>query len=63
MYAFADDGKAVIFKATEELVEVGRNELDGRIQATPAAASSGLIVRTEWTLYLLAESKQPGSKK
>ncbi|MSR55526.1 MAG: hypothetical protein EXS09_19915 [Gemmataceae bacterium] len=63
VYAFADDGKAVIFKATDEFVEVGRNELDGRIQATPAAAGGGLVVRTEGALYLLADIKKSGPMK
>ena len=61
--AFADDGKAVLFKAAAEFEQVGRNELGGRIQATPAAAGGGLIVRTDGALYLLTESKAPGGKK
>jgi len=39
---------------------VGKNEVGGRIQLTPAAAGDGLIVRTEAALYLLAEAKQSG---
>ncbi len=63
VYAFADDGKAVLFKAADAFEEVGRNQLGGRIQATPAAVSDGLIVRTEAALYLLTEAKQPAGKK
>jgi outer membrane protein assembly factor BamB len=61
LYAFADDGKAVLVKAGESFEQVGRNELAGRIQATPAAASGGLLVRTEGALYLLSDSR-PGPK-
>jgi outer membrane protein assembly factor BamB len=62
IYAFADDGKAVLVKAADAFEQVGRNELAGRIQATPAAAGGGLIVRTEVALYLLTESKPDGKK-
>lgn len=58
VYAFGDDGKAVLFKAADEYEEVGRNELPGRVQATPAAVPGGLLVRTEAALYLLAEPKK-----
>lgn len=57
VYAFADDGKAVLFKAAAEFEEVGGNALGERIQATPAAAGGGLLVRTEGALYLLTGSK------
>jgi outer membrane protein assembly factor BamB len=63
IYAFADDGKAVLFKAGDKFERVGANELKGRIQATPAAAEGSLIVRTEAALYRLAESKPSGSSK
>jgi len=63
IYAFADDGKTVLFKAVDTFEQVGRNELASRIQATPAAAGGGLVVRTEEALYLLAELKIPGEKK
>ncbi|MFM8272106.1 MAG: PQQ-binding-like beta-propeller repeat protein [Gemmata sp.] len=63
VYAFADDGKTVLFKAADEFQQVGRNELAGRTQATPAAGGGGLLVRTDTALYLLAEPKRPGAKK
>jgi outer membrane protein assembly factor BamB len=62
VYVFADDGKATLVRAADVFEQVGRNELGGRIQATPAAAGGGLIVRTEGALYLLSELK-PGEKK
>ncbi|MCE9567922.1 MAG: PQQ-like beta-propeller repeat protein [Planctomycetes bacterium] len=63
IYTFADDGKTVLFKATDTFEQVGKNGLGGRIQATPAAVGDSLIVRTESALYLLTEAKQPGGKK
>ena len=63
VYAFADDGKTVLFKAADAFEEVGRNQLGGRTQATPAAVGGGLIVRTEAALYLLTEGKPPAGKK
>jgi len=57
VYAFADDGKTVLFKAAAEFEQVAANVLGGRVQATPAAAGGGLLVRTEGALYLLTEPK------
>jgi len=62
IYAFADDGKAVLFKAADSFDIVGRNELRGRIQATPAAIDGSLLVHTETAIYRLTESK-PDPKK
>lgn len=53
VYAFADDGKAVLFKAADSYEEVARNDLPGRVQATPAAVDGGLLVRTDSALYLI----------
>ena len=57
VYAFADDGKAVVFRAADEYVELGRNQLAGRVHATPAAVGDSLIVRTDAALYRLAGAK------
>ena len=62
VYAFADDGKAVLFKVADAFEEVGRNQLDGRIQATPAAVDGNLIVRTDAALYRLTDAKGNGKK-
>jgi hypothetical protein len=67
VYAFADDGKAVLFKAVllkvaDVFEEVGRNQLGGRIQATPAAVDGSLIVRTDAALYRLTDAKENGRK-
>jgi outer membrane protein assembly factor BamB len=62
VYAFADDGKAVLFKVANEFEEVGRNQLDGRIQASPAAVDGSLIVRTDAALYRLTNPEGKGKK-
>ncbi|MFO0804714.1 MAG: PQQ-binding-like beta-propeller repeat protein [Gemmataceae bacterium] len=62
VYAFADDGKTVLFKVADVFEEVGRNQLDGRIQATPAAVDGNLIVRTDAALYRLTDAKGNGKK-
>ena len=61
VYAFADDGTAVLFQAADAFREVRRNELSGHVQATPAAVGNSLIVRTDAALYRLTEAK-PGGK-
>ena len=62
VYAFADDGKAVLFQAADTFEDVGRNQLDGRIQATPAAVDGSLILRTDTAIYRLTNAK-PDAKK
>jgi outer membrane protein assembly factor BamB len=57
VYAFADDGSAVLFKASDSFQQIGRNQIAGKIQATPAAGGGGLLIRTDSTLYLLADTK------
>ncbi|MFO0881813.1 MAG: PQQ-binding-like beta-propeller repeat protein [Gemmataceae bacterium] len=53
IYAFSDDGRATLFEAADKYKQVGRNELQDRIQATPAAVDGSLIIRTESALYRL----------
>jgi hypothetical protein len=62
IYAFADDGKTILFEATGAFEEIGRNQLDGRIQATPAAIDGSLIVRTDLAIYRLTNAKPHGKK-
>jgi outer membrane protein assembly factor BamB len=57
VYVFADDGSTVLFKASDSFEQIGRNQLKGKIQATPAAGGGGLLLRTDTALYLLADSK------
>jgi outer membrane protein assembly factor BamB len=61
VYVFADDGSTVLFKATDSFEQIGKNQIKGRIQATPAAGGGGLLLRTDTMLYLLADAK-PGEK-
>lgn len=57
VYAFADDGRALLFEAADAFRQIGRNELSGRIQATPAAVSDSLILRTDGALYRVTEKQ------
>jgi outer membrane protein assembly factor BamB len=50
IYAFGDDGKTVLFEASGTFKELGRNELSGHVQATPAVAGNHLFIRTERNL-------------
>lgn len=50
IYAFGDDGKTILFEAADTFKELGRNELTGHVQATPAAAGGFLYIRTEKNL-------------
>ncbi len=62
VYVFADDGSTVLFKAADKYEPLGKNQIKGKIQATPAAGGGGLLLRTDTMLYLLADTK-PGSEK
>jgi outer membrane protein assembly factor BamB len=62
VYVFADDGSTVLFNAADSFEQIRRNELKGRIQATPAAGGGGLLIRTDTTLYLLADPKPGGAE-
>ena len=62
VYVFADDGSTVLFKASDSFAQIGRNQIKGRIQATPAAGGGGLLIRTDTMLYLLADTKNGGEE-
>ena len=47
LYAFDDNGKTTLFAAADEFKELGRNELKGKVQATPAVDGGYLYVRTD----------------
>ncbi len=58
IYAFGDDGKTVLFEATADAFkELGRNELTGHVQATPAAAGGFLFIRTDRNLAKLGPAE------
>ena len=61
VYVFASDGSTVLFKASDSFEEIGRNQITGKIQATPAASGDGLLLRTDTMLYMLTNTKS-GSK-
>ena len=50
IYAFDDSGKTTLFAAADVFKELGRNELKGKVQATPAASGGCLFVRTDGRL-------------
>ena len=62
VYVFADDGSTVLFNASDSFEQIGRNEITGKIQATPAAGGGGLLIRTDTMLYLLADTKHGGEE-
>jgi len=47
VYAFAEDGKTLLFKAASTFQELGRNELSGHVEASPAVAGGCLFIRTD----------------
>lgn len=53
VYIFSDEGKTVLLRAADAFDEIARNDIDGRIQATPAAFAGGLLLRSDTTLYFL----------
>ena len=70
IYAFGDDGKTILFEASDTFKELGRNELTGHVQATPAAAGDYLFIRTEQKLVKVGmnenkktEWRGPGSSQ
>jgi outer membrane protein assembly factor BamB len=50
VYAFEDSGKTVLFAAEDAYRELGRNMLNGKVQATPAVADGFLFIRTDQRL-------------
>ncbi len=50
LYAFGDSGKTTLFAAADTFKELGRNELEGKVQATPAVDGGYLYLRTDTRL-------------
>jgi outer membrane protein assembly factor BamB len=50
VYAFDANGKTTLFAAADAYKEMGRNELGGKVQATPAVEGGYLYVRTDQRL-------------
>ncbi|MFO0863687.1 MAG: PQQ-binding-like beta-propeller repeat protein [Gemmataceae bacterium] len=57
IYLFSDEGFAVVFEAGDAFKQMARNELTGRIQATPAVVDGSLILRTDANLYRINSTK------
>ena len=57
LYAFDESGKTFLFKAADTFKELGRNELKGRVQATPAALGGCLFIRTDQRLIKVSEKR------
>jgi outer membrane protein assembly factor BamB len=57
VYAFAQDGKTILFKAAPTYQELGRNVLEGRVESTPAAAEGCLYVRTDKRLVKIGPAR------
>ena len=53
VYAFDDNGKTTLFAVADAFKELGRNELKGKVQATPAVSGGCLFVRTDERLIKL----------
>ncbi|MFO0941173.1 MAG: PQQ-binding-like beta-propeller repeat protein [Pirellulales bacterium] len=51
IYLFNQEGKTTILRAGEEFFEVGTNQLEGSINASPAVVNGSLIIRTDSSLY------------
>jgi outer membrane protein assembly factor BamB len=54
LYAFDENGKTFLLEAADTFKELGRNELKGRVQASPAVSGGCLFVRTDQRLVKIA---------
>lgn len=56
IYVSDEKGRTTVFKPGPTFQMLARNELDGRIQATPAVADGAIFLRTETHLYRIEET-------
>ena len=56
VYFFSEEGEAVVFEAGDELREVARNRLEGRIMASPAIVGQAIFPGTPIRIFI-ASSK------
>ncbi len=61
IYFFSQEGKTTVVQAGKEYKEIAVNELEGSINASPAAAENALIIRSDTHLYRI-DTEQDGSK-
>ena len=57
VYFSSHDGKVTVIKPNRAYRVVAKNQLDGRIMASPAAISDSLIMRTDKGLYRFRQQK------
>lgn len=55
IYAFAHDGKTTVIEPGESLKVLAENQLEGKINATPAIAGKAIFLRTDRALYRLEQ--------
>ena len=55
IYFFSEEGVSTVIAATNELEELAKNQLDGRIMATPAFVNGAMYLRTDAALYRIEE--------
>lgn len=55
IYAFSDEGATIVFEAGDAYKELARNQLPGRVQATPAVADGALFIRTDTKLIKITK--------
>jgi outer membrane protein assembly factor BamB len=60
IYAFDQEGKGVVLRASEDLDVLGESALPGPLFASPAIAGSALFIRTDGALYRIeAAARKP----
>lgn len=55
VYFFSEEGVSTVIAASNELEELAKNQLDGRIMATPAFVDGVIYLRTDTALYRIEE--------
>jgi len=51
IYFFSEEGMTTVVEPGTDYLELAKNQLDGRIMATPAVVGDALYVRTDENLY------------
>ncbi len=56
VYFFSEEGESIVFEAGDDLREVARNRVEGRIMASPAIVGQAIFLRTDTHLYRIEQS-------
>ena len=59
VYFFAQDGKTTVTRSGKQYERLAENQIDGRVQASPACVDHCIILRTEHHLYCIGLPVQP----